>query len=168
MLPVYFITFTTRGTRIHGNEAGSVDRFHNTPGTPYLNADMERESAILDSMVSPPFVMGAVERKVVLDSIVETAGHRGWSLLAAHVRSTHAHVIVKADDQPEKVARDMKAWATRKIRENAPNNREIKPWTRHSSTRWINFEEQLQAAIRYVLEEQGAPMERFDGSKDRS
>ncbi len=32
----YFITFTCCGTWLHGDERGSVDREHNTPGTPVL------------------------------------------------------------------------------------------------------------------------------------
>jgi hypothetical protein len=35
----YFITFSTYGSWLHGEEKGSVDRAHNLPGTPYLEAD---------------------------------------------------------------------------------------------------------------------------------
>jgi hypothetical protein len=39
----YFITFHTYGTWLHGTERGSVDRAHNTLGTPLLPPDVARE-----------------------------------------------------------------------------------------------------------------------------
>lgn len=35
-VPSYFITFHTYGTRLHGDEKGSVDHEHNNVGTPEL------------------------------------------------------------------------------------------------------------------------------------
>jgi REP element-mobilizing transposase RayT len=37
--------------------------------------------------------------------------HRGWNLLAAHVRSNHVHVIVEAEIRPERMpAASATAW----------------------------------------------------------
>ena len=40
----FFITFTTYGAWLHGDDAGSVDRDHNEPDTPLLPADPRRAS----------------------------------------------------------------------------------------------------------------------------
>lgn len=53
----------------------------------------------------------------VLDSIREVCTHRKWNLRAAHVRSTHVHAVVKADDPPEKIMGDFKSYVSRRLNE---------------------------------------------------
>lgn len=89
----YFITFTTYGTHLTGSEKGSVDRDHNIFGTPFIESDEERANRAREAMSQPAYQMGADERKIVCDAIVELAEERGWDLLAVHVRTTHVHVV---------------------------------------------------------------------------
>jgi hypothetical protein len=54
-----------------------------------------------------------------------------------------------------------KSYASRKLNragKGAPNR---KRWARHGSTRWLTGDEQVRNAIRYVVDEQGAPMAVF-------
>ncbi|MGH2524913.1 MAG: transposase, partial [Anaerolineales bacterium] len=113
----YFITFVCYGTWLHGDERGSVDREHNLPGTPYLSPDAERARAEQELMDQPPYELDRQRREVVLKTIQEVCAHRGWSLLAAHVRSNHVHVVVQAVAKPEKVMNDFKAYASRRLNE---------------------------------------------------
>src|SRR3972149_4172328 len=48
-------------------------------------------------------------RKLVLEAIQEVCSYRGWRLLAAHVRSSHVHAVVVAEDMPERVLQGFKA-----------------------------------------------------------
>ena len=41
--------------------------------------------------------------------------HRGWGLLAAHVRSNHVHAVVEAEVRPEKIMNEFKAYASREL-----------------------------------------------------
>jgi hypothetical protein len=41
----YFITFACYGGRPHGDEVGSVDRYHNLIGSPLLEPDSKRVMA---------------------------------------------------------------------------------------------------------------------------
>jgi hypothetical protein len=50
----YFITFTCYGTWLHGDERGSVDDEHNTPGTPVLDPDPERRGRERDDLPGRP------------------------------------------------------------------------------------------------------------------
>src|SRR3990167_6381427 len=52
----YLITFTCFGTRLHGDESGSVDRNHNVPGTPFLPPDKTRLLAEEQRMKHEPYV----------------------------------------------------------------------------------------------------------------
>ena len=109
-------------------------------------------------MAHAPYSLDEPRRNLTLAGIVEVAEKRGWSILAAHVRTNHAHVVVQADRLPERVMNDFKAAASKKLNEAYPAERDRKRWTRHGSTRWVKTEDGLEAAIRYVLEEQGVPM----------
>jgi REP element-mobilizing transposase RayT len=160
----YFITFVCYGTWLHGDERGSVDLGHNVPGTPYLPADVERLKAEQELMDQPPYELDHRRREVVLKTVQEVCAHRGWSLLAAHVRSNHVHIVAQAVAKPEKVMNDFKAYASRRLNEAGLDDRDRKRWARHGSTRYLWKPEHVEAAIHYVVHEQGEPMAVFENS----
>lgn len=160
----YFITFTTYGTWLHGRDPGSVDLEHNAPGTAVLSPDAMREQRSRLKMRQDPYRLDAARRQLVLRTICEVAAYRNWTLWAVHVRSNHVHIVITAECKPEKVMTDLKAWASRRLREAFTENADRDRWTEHGSTRWLNSDEALQAAVQYTLHEQGEPMERYDGS----
>ena len=164
----YFITFTTYGTWLHGRDPGSVDRKHNEPGTPFLPPNEAKYTARVQSMVQVSYTLDIKQRELVLKTIQEVAAHRSWKLWAVHVRTNHVHIVVQAEQNPEKVMSDFKAWASRRLREafNEPDDRNR--WTRHGSTRWINSVDVLEEKISYVLDEQGKRMAWYDGRKDNN
>ena len=154
----YLITFTCYGTRLHGSPAGSVDRHHNIPGTPVLPPDQPRLQATQELMTDPPYALDEPRRSIVLKSIQEVCRYRGWSLLAAHVRTNHVHVVVQAFASPEKVLNDFKAYASRHLNRAGLDEPDCKRWTRHGSTRYLWKPEQVEAAIHYTVREQGEPL----------
>ncbi len=76
-----------------------------------------------------------------------------------HVRSTHVHVIVSADDKPERVMKDFKIYASRALNKAGFDTKDRKRWARHGSTKYLWKEKELESVIDYVLHEQGKPME---------
>ena len=48
-------------------------------------------------MDQPPYGLDAMRRDAVLEAIQQVCAHRGWCLLAAHVRTTHVHTVVEAE-----------------------------------------------------------------------
>ncbi|MFL5330086.1 MAG: transposase [Gemmataceae bacterium] len=159
----YFITFTTYGTWLHGRNPGSVDREHNTPGTPFLPGDENRELESQSRLGQPPYALDEPHRNVVMRTIVAVCAHRKWKLWAVHVRSNHVHVVVTADCNPEKVMVDLKAWASRRLRKVFSEPADRDRWTQHGSTRYLNSISDLEAKVIYVLDEQGERMAHFDG-----
>jgi REP element-mobilizing transposase RayT len=148
----YFLTFTCYGTRLHGAEPGSVDRDHHIPGSRKLAPDPVRLTMVRGLMNDSAFELGADDRGLVLASIQEVCTHRGWTLLAAHVRSSHVHVVVQGSARPEIMMHAFKAYASRRL------GGRRKRWTRHGNTRYLWKDEDVRAAIRYVVEGQGEPM----------
>jgi len=159
----YFITFSTYGAWLHGRDAGSIDKQHNEFGTPFLDPDDERERTELSNMREPPYVLNPARRKIVLATIQEVCRNRRWTLWACHVRSTHVHAVVSADAKPEKVMSDLKAYSSRRLRENLNESADAKRWTQHGSTRYLWKDDEVVAKTDYVLNGQGAPMECYDG-----
>jgi REP element-mobilizing transposase RayT len=119
---------------------------------------MRRASRERDLMDQAPYLLDKVGRTVVLDAIREVCLRRAWSLLAAHVRTNHVHIVVEADAKPEKAMRDFKSYASRRLSESSAEEPDRKRWVRHGSTRWLWNREDVAAAIRYVVEEQGEAM----------
>ena len=157
----YFITFACYGWHLHGEETGSVDRKHNLPGSRFLQPFPQHAEAERQLMDQPPFSLDANCRSVVLTAIREVCAYRGWTLLAAHVRTNHVHAIVEADIRPEKIMNDFKSYASRSLNRSELGQPDRKRWARHGSTRWLWKDEDVGDAIRYVVEEQGQPMAVF-------
>jgi REP element-mobilizing transposase RayT len=157
----YFITFTCYGTWLHGDERGSVDDEHHTPGTPLLPPDPQRRARERNALVEPPYQLDAPRRLVALDALCEIARRKGWTLHAAHVRSNHVHIVVTAEGPPERVMNDFKTAASRRLNKAFPAERDRTRWTRHGSTRYLWTEDAVAEKVQYVLFGQGEPMERF-------
>jgi REP element-mobilizing transposase RayT len=126
------------------------------PREPDARAAAERQQ-----MTDPPYEMDCDRRRVVLAAILNVCRHRGWTLHAVHVRARHVHVAVSGAQTPERMMNDFKAYASRALNASGFDHPKRKRWTRHGSTRYINDETYLAAAINYVLNKQGEPMERW-------
>jgi REP element-mobilizing transposase RayT len=155
----YLITFSCYGSRIHGCPNGSVDREHNIPGSPTLPPTPARVADERARMAQPPYLLGdETSRETVLVAIQEVCTHRGWTLLAAHVRTTHVHAVVEAESPPEPILNAFKAYATRRLDRQTRVQSDGKRWTRHGSTRYLRNPVSINAAIDYVITGQGKPM----------
>ncbi len=156
----FFLTWTTYGTWLHGDERESVDRNHNVPQTPRLDTNLRLEASESTTLKHPPFRLDSRSRAIVEQTIVDHCKFRTWDLLAFNVRSNHVHVVVSANEEsPEQVASQFKAWATRRLRTAGLVASNARLWTRHCSTRYLNNESGVRAAIRYVTEAQGPDLD---------
>ncbi len=154
----YFLTWTTYGTWLPGDERGWT-KWHGGPQLPseplrqYSTAKMVESAITLD----PP------QRELVDATIRRHCEIRQWSLHALNVRTNHVHVVVTANDySPETVVEQFKAWCTRQLKASlASGNNSVKVrqhwWTEGSSRRTIKRESDVATAIEYVLEAQDRP-----------
>jgi REP element-mobilizing transposase RayT len=163
----YLITFSCYGAWLHGDARGSVDRRHNEVGSVFLSEDLARRRAEQESLGETPYYLDPARRHLALEAILAIAEQRGWRVQAAHVRSNHVHVVVSADRTPERVMNDFKAFASERLNEAFPEERDRKRWVRHGCTRYLKSEESCHAAIRYVVEGQGEPMAVYQAGEPR-
>jgi REP element-mobilizing transposase RayT len=158
----YFITFACYGAHLHGDESGSVDRKHDVWGAPLAEASPMRVDVTRQQMDQLPYFLDRDRRTVVLEALREVCSHRGWNLLAAHVRSNHVHTVVEAEAPPEKVMNAFKSYASRHLNRLEIDTPERKRWARHGSTRWLWKDDDVQESIRYVISGQGEAMEAME------
>jgi REP element-mobilizing transposase RayT len=153
--PAYFITFTTYGTRLHGDERGSVNRWHNRFGEPALEPRPGLEEAEFAGLKSPPVVLDAAKREATYSAIRERCAFKEWELHALNVRTNHVHAVVSAQERVELVMNSFKARATRAMRERGLIAPGLPVWTRHGSTRLLWNQKQIEGASVYVIDGQG-------------
>jgi REP element-mobilizing transposase RayT len=113
-------------------------------------------------MDQPPYSMDRSRRETVLSAMLERCSDQHWTLLAAHVRTNHVHIVVDADVKPERIMNDLKSYASRCLNRLGLDDPARKRWARHCSTRWLWKPESVSAAIRYVVEQQGGSMAVFE------
>jgi hypothetical protein len=107
--------------------------------------------------------MDSESRAIVLQALAEVCSHRGWNLLAAHVRTNPVPVSVEAEVPPEKVMSVFKAYASRALNRLDGKEPGRRRWARQGSTRWLWRDPDVREAIRCVVEQQGEPMAVFLG-----
>ena len=158
----YLISFRTYGTWLHGDQRGSIDRFHNRYGSPYVAADRYWHARNRQALKTEPLILNAFQRNSVEAAIIETCGIRKWSLLASNVRTNHVHVVLRADTLPGRVLNALKANATRQLRADGLWAHCFSPWADKGSDRWLWNEQSVARAIDYVLYGQGDQLPDFD------
>ncbi len=140
----FFLTWTTYGTWLPGDERGWVDdRLRQS--APQLRRSTEAK------LLQQPVVLTVAQRSVVERTVREVCEHKGWRVWAVNCRSNHVHVVVSAGDKsPEQVMNTLKSWCSRRLSECTTADGK-KWWTRHGSTRYLNDESSLEAAVEYVV-----------------
>lgn len=113
----YLITFTCYGTWLHGDERGSVDRKHNEYQAPLLETNTRRKNHETNALKSPPVFLNERMREIVSRTVEEVCVHRRWTLHEQNVRTNHVHVVVSGEIDPDKIMKDLKAYATRRLAE---------------------------------------------------
>jgi REP element-mobilizing transposase RayT len=158
----YFISFRSYGTWLHGDKRGSIDRFHNQYGSPYIPPNERWHRYNKQRLKAKPLILNARERSLVEKAVRETCGIRKWSLLAFNVRTNHVHTVVTANRDPEIVLNAFKANATRELREHQLWPHPFSPWVRKGSKKKLWNERSVASAIDYVVHGQGNDLPKFD------
>src|SRR5262249_9652067 len=148
----YLITIRCYGTWLYGAERGSMDRRENHRyGSPKIAPNKARQRSEASQLKYPPVKLGDQQRTVIEAAIREVCDNRGYQLLAVNARTNHVHSIAAAACKPEPVMNTFKAYATRHLRGKGLIPVEVKPWSRHGSTRYLWKSQHVELAIDYVI-----------------
>jgi len=147
---VYLITFSCYGSHVPGDEI-FVSRRNNRVGARRSPPSSALASAARAAMIGPAQELDSEQRQIVLQATIEVCRHRDWTLLAAHVRTAHVHVVVAGEVAPERIMNALKSYSSRALNSH-------RRWARHGSTRYLWTPEEVANAIHYVVSKQGEPM----------
>jgi hypothetical protein len=81
--------------------------------------------------------------------------------LTETARSNYVHVVIRADRDSGRLMSDLKGRASRNLTLAGYGNAQRKRWTRHGSAQHLFREHDVEAKIRYTLDEQGERMARY-------
>jgi len=160
----YLITIRTFGTWLHGDERLSVGRDgKNVYGTPAIPSNPKLQELMKSELKQPPIIFNEQQRKVVEVAVTELCEQRKYDLKAINVRTNHAHIVLSAQINPERIADACKAFATKKLREEKLISTDVKIWSRGRSRRYLWKPHHVELAIAYVLYGQGDVPFEIDG-----
>lgn len=153
----YLITFRTYGNWLHGDKRYSVDvhRDMNIYGASKVLPNDRLSDLMRRNMKNRSFALDMQQRALVSEAMNEVCQYRQYRILALNVRTNHIHVVVSAQEKPEKITDTFKQYATRKLRERKAIDLNTQPWSRGRSRRYLWKDENVDAAINYVLYCQG-------------
>jgi hypothetical protein len=155
VLVTYLLTFTCYGTHLPGDVCGSVDRLRGTHRGGYLTPSTSLVDSSSRLMRDAPYQMNFDEASLVLATLREVCTIRNWNLLAAHVRTTHVHVVAGQISDANRAIADFKAYASRVLNVRTGHARR---WSREGITRPLRTAAAISRAVSYVAESQGKPM----------
>lgn len=145
----FFLTWVTYGTWLPGDARGWVEYRH---GWQLPDPASVREAAA--RMTEDACRLDHVQRTAVEMQIDETCQYRGWYLHAVNCRSNHVHVVISAGNtRPQKIRTDLKAWATRCLKQQFDGGRD-NWWAERRSIRFLFDTDSLDLAIKYVTDGQ--------------
>ncbi|MEJ7595739.1 MAG: transposase [Planctomycetaceae bacterium] len=105
-------------------------------------------------MTELPVILNRVQREKVEAVCQEHAEHRRWELHVVNARSNHVHVAVTADKVAEVVRDQLKANATRVLRQKPEAIVNEKMWTRGGDCEIVNGDDELEQVVKYIVEAQ--------------
>jgi REP element-mobilizing transposase RayT len=149
----FFITWSVYGSHVQGDERGWRRRRHGEQIPQPGLAQWRRERLKHDVMLLVP-----EQRQVVEHECEKHCQRRGWHVWAMNARSTHVHFVVTAAESSGKTVRDqLKANATRGLRERWMQFVGRPVWTVGGDWAFINTEDELEQVCLYVRDGQDVP-----------
>ena len=152
----FLLTWTTYRTWLHRDLRKSVAKDHAVFSWPKIESDPGLLRHMYLKLKQEPFVLELEARRLADHTIREVSVHRGWILSALNVRTNHVHAVCCGRVAPEKMLGSFKAWVTRRLREATVVEPDRRIWTDGRSTRYLWDQKSFDAAVQYVLHEQGA------------
>ncbi|MBN9656928.1 MAG: hypothetical protein J0H49_02045 [Acidobacteria bacterium] len=110
---------------------------------------------------SRPYLLGKPHRKLILETIRKTCESRNYELLAAHIRTTHLHVILDAPSDPAGSMGTLKLECTKALKAANLATAADRIWANYGHIRILKSPYAITKAINYVLQGQGPPMETY-------
>ncbi len=146
----YFIPWTVYGIHLQGDERGWRLRGH---GPRQSQPRLQRWHQ--ERLKHPIFLLSSEQRVTVEVECQKHSEYRCWKLWAVNARTNHVHAVVSAHGYSGATVRDqLKANATRGLREQWQAYRNRPVWSVGGDWECVNNEDDLETVCLYVREAQ--------------
>ena len=155
MYKYWFVTFSSIGSRLPGDERGSYHwdgKF--IPPSPMLRGFVQ--AGMRNSSVK---FINDFERRLVFQAIVEICKKRDWPIGALNVRTDHVHLLLftKTDVASDTIAQAVKSKVTMRLHRNVERFKEVSPiWSRGYDKTRVDDLDAWRDLAEYALLKQGA------------
>jgi REP element-mobilizing transposase RayT len=146
----YFLTWTTYGSWLPGDERGWVDR-RRRHGEIVDKPEPLLEKHARELLKGSAVVLDEGMRTAAEAAIGSVSDEFGWMIHALAVRSNHVHIVVTArEEAPGKVMGLMKRRGTQALNGLNAGCEKKRWWTEDGSKRLLYTEKAVVAAVEYV------------------
>ena len=150
----YHITFGTYGTRLHGDERGTVDRRLNRPGDPIIGADAQWERMERRALQFPPRLF-AHDEMILVESLIPAVCTRGgWRLHACAAGPDHVHNVLTPLDPTRGDGEAIRMWLKRWLGQSLAQHLPLRPretfWAEGGCVRWVWSDDYFKRVVNYV------------------
>jgi len=153
----YHITFGTYGTRLHGDERGTVDRDHHQFGEPFLEPDMVRQHESEERLKFPPVVLNAVQCEFIQSLVPSICERGGWRYIVAAAAPDHVHVCLSAPDiLGDKIEPWLKRWISEALSSRWPLPKGARWWAKNGSVKWVFDEAYFSNVKQYIASQRSS------------
>lgn len=160
----WFLTWTTYGTWLPGDERGFVgvapDQsgrmvLHNQPNSPLAPPRPGLLQSAESRLKGAPVILNIDQAEALLDQFHETTAHRHWLLVAIGIMHTHLHLVVgvPGDPNPDKILGDGKAYGSRRLNHVGRIRDDGTWWTTGGSKRKLSNDYSVEAAVNYIRQQ---------------
>ena len=160
----WFLTWTTYGTWLPGDERGFVGvapdpsgrmLLHNQPHTPLAPPRPGLRQSAENRLKAAPVILNIDQAEALLDQFHETTAHRRWLLVAIRIMHTHLHLVVgvPGDPDPDKILGDGKAYGSRCLNQMGHSRSDGTWWTTGGSKRKLANDHSVEATVNYIRQQ---------------
>jgi len=135
----FHITFGTYGSRLHGDERGTVERRRNKPGDPIVGRDDDWRRVEAARLKFDPRLLGRPQRGVIEGILPAICKKGGWTFHIAAARPDHVHLLLTAQPGAESdvTRRLVKRWLSEELSKRWPLAAGERWWSVGGSVKWV-------------------------------
>jgi REP element-mobilizing transposase RayT len=146
----YHITWGTYGTRLHGDERGTVDRGMNNYGDPIIGQDGDWQRIESSLLRFPPRILNP-EQRVYAEQVLPAICVRGkWNLITAAAAPDHVHILLSAAVEGKDIRKWLKRWLSDAMSGYWPLEPQQVWWAECGSVKWVWNQDYYQQVAGYV------------------
>ncbi len=146
----YHITVGTYGTRLHGDDRGTVDRAMNQPGDPIIGRVEQWQRMERANLRFPPRLFAPEQMRLVESQVPAICARGGWTLQAHATAPDHTHTILTGSADGTLIRKLFKRWLGQALADHVPLQPDETFWAECGSVKWVWTDDYLIAVKAYV------------------